>query len=325
MFSFLKKRKLLSIIIPIFNTEEFLFECLESVRKASENIESQILLIDDGSNDNSSSIARSFAESCQNAEYIRKEHAGVSSARNTGIIAAKGKYMCFVDSDDLIETDMFETMVEELSNSDSDFVTCNVDRFNSQKHWDSILHSIAFSDSVEKLHSFADYPKYVYDTLVTNKMIKRDFWKKNSFSFPEGFVFEDILVSFELFSSARKISRIDDVLYHWRVREGNTYSITQSYDTVSNLQNRLCILNRVFMIAESKCSAKIQEELKRKVLNIDLKMYIAKIKIVDEETALQFVGSIGSFLVEHYSLTEISYYVDESLYDEYYSILSRTM
>lgn len=92
----------LSIIIPIYNVEEYLTESLESVRKNIEQLQAEVFLIDDGSTDGSTEIAKFYAESCEKFKYYRTENTGPSCARNLAISMASGKYMYFMDADDIL-------------------------------------------------------------------------------------------------------------------------------------------------------------------------------------------------------------------------------
>lgn len=116
--------ELVSIIVPVYNAERFLKECIQSViLQTYKNIE--LLLIDDGSTDKSSKICSSFVAADCRVHYHKFENSGVSSARNNGLLLAKGEYICFIDSDDVIENDYIETLYDEMRNDSVDIVFCN--------------------------------------------------------------------------------------------------------------------------------------------------------------------------------------------------------
>lgn len=114
-----------TVIVPVYNIEKYLMDCLQSV--AAQTLEGiQVLLIDDGSKDSSGQICRDFIASHPNFEYYHKENGGTASARNVGLAHARGEYIGFVDSDDWIEPDMFETMYRAVKEADADIVYCKM-------------------------------------------------------------------------------------------------------------------------------------------------------------------------------------------------------
>ena len=114
-----------SVIVPVYNIEKYLPKCLESIAAQTlENI--QVLLIDDGSKDASGQICKDFIRSHPNFEYYHKENGGTASARNVGLLHARGEYIGFVDSDDWIEPNMFETMYASAKEADADIVYCKM-------------------------------------------------------------------------------------------------------------------------------------------------------------------------------------------------------
>ena len=115
---------MISVIIPVFNAEKYLRECLDSVANQTYN-DLEILLIDDGSKDSSPQICDGYAAADSRFTVIHKENGGVSSARNTGIENAHGNLMAFVDADDVLDLDMYEILVHALETTDSDIAACS--------------------------------------------------------------------------------------------------------------------------------------------------------------------------------------------------------
>lgn len=114
-----------SVIVPVYNAEKYLLECLESI--AAQTLEGiQVLLIDDGSKDSSGQICKDFISAHPNFEYYHKENGGTASARNVGLSNARGEYIGFVDSDDWLEPNMFETMYRAVKEADADIVYCKM-------------------------------------------------------------------------------------------------------------------------------------------------------------------------------------------------------
>ncbi|UTY38326.1 glycosyltransferase [Allocoprobacillus halotolerans] len=174
-----------SVIVPIYNVEEYLEECLMSlVKQTLEGIE--VLMIDDGSTDHSAFIAKRFEEKYSNFHYFYKENGGLGNARNYAIPYVKGEYLIFLDSDDVVPEYAYEKMYNLAIKTGNDMIIGNVKRFNSTKVWDSGLHKKVFDDAYEHTH-ILEKPELVYDTTSWNKLFKTSFYKKIIFSFLKKF------------------------------------------------------------------------------------------------------------------------------------------
>ena len=120
------EKTLISIIVPVYRTEKYLDRCVESiVNQTYKNLE--IILVDDGSPDDCPKMCDEWAKKDKRIKVIHKENGGVSSARNIGIKSAKGKYIGFVDSDDYIEKEMYESLIDVLNkNKNLDYIYCDI-------------------------------------------------------------------------------------------------------------------------------------------------------------------------------------------------------
>ena len=117
--------KKVSVIIPVYNVEKYLKECIQSVlRQTYKNLE--IILVDDGSKDNSGNICDEYAKRDERIKVIHKKNGGLSDARNAGIDICTGEYIAFLDSDDFIEEDMYEFLVKNLEKAKADISICQV-------------------------------------------------------------------------------------------------------------------------------------------------------------------------------------------------------
>ncbi|MDE6947641.1 MAG: glycosyltransferase, partial [Anaeroplasmataceae bacterium] len=121
---------LISIIVPIFNVEKFIPECIESIQKQSYT-NMQVILVDDGSTDSSGKICDKYASGDARIEVIHQQNKGLVAARKSGLKKAKGKYIGFVDGDDYIDSDMYQTLVREMEETKVDFVHCRYWEKNS--------------------------------------------------------------------------------------------------------------------------------------------------------------------------------------------------
>lgn len=294
----------ISVIIPVYNVEEFLNECVDSVLDQSiNNMELtdgyernlQILLIDDGSTDDSAIIAKKYAEKYENVEYIYEENQGLGHARNYGCEFAEGDYIIFLDSDDLVRPYAYENMYKLAIKNNSDLVTGAIWRFNSKGYWRSTIHEIAFSGS-EDCIQITDFPKIIYDTTSPNKLIKRSFWDKYEFKFPEGVLYEDIPVTIPMFYLANNISLVYENCYLWRIREGISKSITQNTNSKKNLVDRLNAMSLVDdFFKENVNDETLIHTKEAKWLKIDLMIFIDKFKSISEEES----GELMDILCEY--------------------------
>lgn len=219
-----RNKALISVIVPVYNVEPYLEKCLQSIISQSIN-NLEIILIDDGSIDNSGKICDQYQKLDNRIIVIHQNNKGLSAARNRGLEIATGKYIGFVDSDDWIEKNMYEEMYNFLENNNLDIVTCNFYHHyenekvksdktinNNNKIWDDKKEML-----IEVLND------NVMRNFVWSKLYKKEFWK--NIRFPEGKVYEDIFISIPLIEKAKKIGYLSQPLYYYRHRKN---SITKS-------------------------------------------------------------------------------------------------
>lgn len=292
----------ISVIVPIYNVSEYLAPCLDSIASSKGNLNIEVLLIDDGSTDNSAEIAKEYEKKYPNFKYYYKENGGLGSARNYGVQFANGKYLSFIDSDDVVEDDMYENMFRKAESTGSEMAICNVARMNSKKSWASILHLRLFKDFpyTETTHVTKNH-NLLYDTTAWNKLINRDFFLKHQFAFPENWMlFEDIPVTTPMHYLANHVAVVYKAEYLWRVRDGATKSITQSNTKLKNITDRLEVLRRLFAFFDSTVKEEdLHKALQKKVLEVDLPIYINMCDSVPEKTAKQYMKLLNDFIKEH--------------------------
>lgn len=272
-----------SVVIPIYNVEEYLYECLESV--ANQTLKDiEVLMIDDGSTDNSGKIAKEFGKKHPNFHYHYKENGGLGNARNYAIPYVKGKYLIFLDSDDVVPNYAYEKMYDLAERTGNDMIIGNVKRFNSTKTWDSVmLHKKVFVEDLDHTH-ILNNPNLIYDTTSWNKLFKTEFYLKNNFKFPENILYEDIPVTIPAHFKANSVGVITDVCYLWRVRDGVTKSITQDRTAVSNFLDRIKIMDMVEDFYAKNVTDQQSLIMKDfKWLEIDLKLYVNQMKNASED------------------------------------------
>ncbi len=215
----------LSIIVPVYNVEEYLAECLRSIYKIS-SLRYEVILVNDGSKDNSYKIIEEFKNLYPNKTIvINKENGGLSSARNAGLKAAKGKYVSFIDSDDFIDPDEFEKFVIKGIKSRLDIAVGNMRYYIPGKIGEPLFRSRRIKDletvsGVEFLYSLFQNPK-CYREEVVDDIYRRDFLIKNKLFFNEEIVHEDSEFTTLAYLKAKKVKYIDKAFYFYRQREGS--------------------------------------------------------------------------------------------------------
>lgn len=284
-----------SVIVPIYNVEEYLRECLDSLVVQTLK-ELEVIMVDDGSTDSSAKIAEEYAEKYENFTLIKKENGGLGQARNYGIPYANGEYIAFVDSDDIISKSAYEKMYKKAKENDNDIVIGNVKRFNSKKEYDSVLHTRVFKTNINSTH-ITKNPELIYDTTAWNKLFKYKFWLENKLMFPEGILYEDIPVTIPAHFLSTSTSVLCDVIYYWRERDGITKSITQERTDITNFTDRLYGLKIVDKFIEENVNSEICKKAKYyKWLDLDLKLYINKLDQVDDEYRERFIELVSEYI-----------------------------
>lgn len=236
-----KSNKMVSIIVPVYNAEENLRHCLNSILKQTySNLE--IILINDGSTDNSGEICDEFAKKDDRMIVIHQNNAGPSIARNNGIDIAKGEFIQFVDADDLLKIDMTERLVNSMK-QDIQLVICGYQSVNENHHiiQQFTPHVTGTLQKSEFLDSFSSFYKQIIIPSIWNKLYIRELIKFNKINFNEDLKLgEDLLFNLKYFKSCLKINLINDVLYSYKVE--NDQSLSQNYK--EDFFNNQCFLEQ---------------------------------------------------------------------------------
>lgn len=291
---------LLSIIIPIYNVELYLGACLDSVRTAVEDIPSEVLLIDDGSTDDSSLIAEEYAQRHRKFFYFRESNAGLSAARNKGAAMARGEYIAFVDSDDTVSSDMYQKLLHTAVMHQSEMAVIDVSRLQGNVVQASLLHTYAFYKLRKTVTHLKEWPAFVYDTTSWNKLIKRSFYERNEFMYPEGYFFEDNPVSFRMHYLADHVSVIKSFGYNWRRRLDNS-SITQTRKELRKLTDKIEMLRATLAYTEDLCKEKyIRKALIGKIMQLDFDSFIEVLGELPGQDSILFLNNMMAFTKEIY-------------------------
>lgn len=256
---------LLSVIVPVFNGERFLRECLDSIINQTYK-DFELILVDDGSRDKSGEICDEYAKKHGNIKVIHKENAGVTSARRVGVNCAEGTYVTFVDCDDYIDHDMYEKMVEKITDYNVASVLCSIVYETADgpvKHQNTV--EVGFYSKKRLKEEF--YTKMLFDFEVClpgvnpslcNKVFKKDVLEKVLLCVNSTISYgEDALCTYPSLMDSDSIYVMDDAFYHYRKNEE---SVTHRYD--STLLNKFLLLademERFFTQRGFDCTAQLE-------------------------------------------------------------------
>lgn len=224
---------LVSVVVPVYNIEKYIDKCVDSIRNQTYK-KLEIILVDDGSTDNSGVICDEHAKKDARIQVIHKENGGLSDARNKGISKATGEYIAFVDGDDYISLDYMETCVNEALKRSADLLI-----FDYQEIEEETNRREIWSMNVDrsKVMSLKSYKKLLFTTpSACNKFYKRSFFAGGNISFPVGRTFEDLATIPKILEQAKRVVYLDSKpLYFYNLRQG---SIMRSNQFAKSYENR---------------------------------------------------------------------------------------
>lgn len=232
----------ISVIVPVYNVEKVLYHCIDSILNQIFN-DFELILVDDGSTDNSGRICDEYAGKDTRAKVIHKQNGGVSSARNAGIEAAKGEYICFVDSDDYLESNYLKELVETKKKyPDFDNVWCGfqtVEDYNG-KNKEAVIAKNDTGNSCYSLEDIMILHERWLDASPCNKLFNKRVVVNNNIKFPEDLSLgEDLLFNFEYLDSTKgKIVVINQPLYNY-IRDGKESLDNKYYPNLLEIYRRL--------------------------------------------------------------------------------------
>ena len=238
-----------SVIIPAYNVEEYIGECLDSALNSTLK-ELEIICIDDGSTDSTPEILKEYAERDNRIVVLTKKNGGAASSRNFALPHARGKYIHFLDSDDKIHPRAYEYLYCEAENNSLDILYFDYTAFY---HNDEIKQSYKFTKPTAVKQGVYDEVmtgRDMYISAVNNKtfcsstcfqLIRKDFLTENNISFVEGIVYEDNIFNIQTLLSARRAAYRNIILYLRRIREG---SVVTSTVTKHRIYSLFTVLNK---------------------------------------------------------------------------------
>ena len=309
---------LISVIVPIYNVEKYLDRCVDSViNQTYKNLE--IILVDDGSPDNCPKMCGDYAKKDSRIKVVHKKNGGLSDARNAGMKVATGEYVSFIDSDDYISLDFYETLLQTIVDNDSDIVECSVVKFYEDNNFDE------YSDDL-KVTNYDTL--YALDGLINENPFKQHVWNKLYKSsvaldipYAVGKLNEDEFWTYQVFGKAKKVTRINKTMYYYFQRGssimGNGYNIKR-LDALEGKMNRQAYIEKNFPTLATKakvdlygsCIFAYQSVLKfmsgkdKKKAGRIIKDYKNKCKLTNDE-----INSVDDSSRKYYKLAKLNFYL----------------
>lgn len=284
---------LFSIIVPVYNVEHYLEQCCESILN-QDNVDLELIIIDDGSTDNSAAICDIYLDD-DRVTIVHKENGGLSDARNVGLLKARGKYVLFVDSDDFLEdTNFLSNVSDKISNNDYDLLV-----FGYKKYYEESGTYKAFLPNIS-----SDYLECSLETLIERnlyvlsawgKIIKKSVLKENQLFFTKEVLSEDMDWCIRLATVIDNINVIKVSPYIYRQRKGSITK-TPSKKKIDDLRNN--IIRSIDIINTSGVSKNRENALKI-FLTQYISMYLINISLMESdiwEEELQFIKECECFL-----------------------------
>ena len=310
--------ELISVLVAVYNVDKYIAKCLDSLlNQTYKNIE--IIIVDDGSTDNSKKICNEYAQKDSRIKLYEIEHGGLSKVRNYGISVAKGNYIYFVDSDDYLDNDILETLYRNIKKENADISCCSFyEVFKNKVVKKNLKDEYFIMNSRESIiKSFQDDGLGVY---AWNKLFKRELF--NNIEFPLGKRSQDRFIMYQVFDKCQKIVYQSVCKYYYLQRKDNasmnlaiinTDSIEASLNAIDYLKKYPDVVNYAtanYLLTELKCykkkvfySKKIDKEFRKKIIN-DLKIYSKS--IMSKKNKMEFF--LLKFFPHVYKLICFVYY-----------------
>lgn len=286
---------LLSVVVPCYNVEEYLDECLASLR-AQDYRRIELIVVDDGSPDRSWEIARAHQRRDPRIRIVRKENGGLSAARNTGIDHARGEFLTFIDSDDVVRARAFSAPIEAMTESGSDFAVTLYDRIEKTARKAAERH-IRRAHVRRRLGETVDtFPEAMVNAVVWSKTFRREFWDSAGLRFPEGRLYEDQPVSMAAYAKAASFDVLPDIGVSWRIRYDRS-SISQASNTVRNLREHTYAVHESLDALRVAGNPRAAEERALQVLANNMPYFVRHSLRADDEF-WQLLRIVISELVE---------------------------
>lgn len=303
----------ISVIIPVYNVEKYLKECLDSVCNQSFR-DIEIICVNDGSTDNSADILNEYAQKDSRINIVTQDNQGLGAARNKGLSKANGKYIYFIDSDDYIDLKALETLYNNALSNDSDVVLFKFQKFDNNNN----VHRRGIEFKIDKIFGDIDYSNFTFTyndvkRHVLNsafsaclKLYKKEFLDSfDDFYFTEGINFEDVFFHVKVMLRASRISFVNQSLYYYRSNENSILNSTANgfdiFGVIDDVEGFLKENNYYDSLEDEFIFFKIAQILLY-IISSQSNEYFEHAKKEFENLEINNVGSLKKYALEGYDL-----------------------
>ncbi len=281
----------LSVVVACHNVAEFLPACLDSLL-AQEAAPTQVILVNDGSSDNTGAICDRYASQHPGWMVVEGPGSGPGGARNLGIAHVTEEFLAFVDGDDVVPPDGFRILLHSLEKTGSDLAAGDVARYDGVHLTPSGPHRNAIL-ATKLRTTIRQTPSLMYDTTSWNKVFRTRFWTEAGLRFEPGVTYEDIPVMIAAHVRASSVDVLKAPVYWWRRRIDSDASITQRRFEVDNLRDRMDAIDAVQeILCDDEALKRVHD---RKVLTFDIPLYTPYYTDADQEYQQLFRERVGAF------------------------------
>lgn len=309
---------LISVIVPIYNVEKYLARCIDSIiNQTYKNLE--IILVDDGSPDDCPKLCDDYAEKDGRIKVVHKKNGGLSDARNAGMAIATGEYISFIDSDDYVFEDFFETLLNTMLKENSDIAECSVVKFYEDNHFDDFSDDLSVKtyetqDALSALIGENPFHQHVWNKLYKTELVK-------DIPYAVGKLNEDEFWTYQVFGKAQKISKVNKTMYFYFQRNSSIMGVDfniRRLDALEGKSNRQKYIEKNFpeLSVQSKidlygsCMFAYQSVLKF-MSGSDKKKAIGIIKKYKKSCNLSFdeINTINNSSRKYFMLAKFNFYL----------------
>lgn len=311
---------LVSVIIPVYNVEEYLRQCLDSVREQTLS-DIEIICVNDSSTDGSLSILEEYEKKDPRIQVVTQPNGGAGAARNKGLSMASGKYLSFLDSDDFFELDMLELAYKKAEEDKADFVVFNSDQYYTDR---KRFVDVSWTLRIKELPPYTPFNhRQMTDNIFKvfvgwawDKLYNREFVEKNHLLFQEQRTSNDMLFVFSAVAIAKRISIVNKILAHQRRDAKDSLSKTREnswhcfYDALTALRDRLK-------------EEEIYREIEKDYINYALHAVLWNINTLAEPTRSKLIDKMKTEWLEDLGIKDKpqNYFYNEKEYKQYKKIL----
>ncbi|QKE65459.1 glycosyltransferase [Aquipseudomonas campi] len=300
-----------SVIVPVFNTKDFLPECIDSVL-AQSGVQVELIAVDDGSTDGSLEVLQDYAARHKNIHVFTQSRKRQGAARNLAIEYACGRFVSFLDSDDTLPENALKNMVEVAEKYDADMVCGIQQSFSPWRKWIGVpVHQREFNRLIERT-TIGEMPTLIQDISACNRLIRRESIEKHSMRFPEGTAGEDLDFMARMYLKCDAITILPEVVYNYRGREDSrTSRISPQF-----FEDRVAVTESLEQAFSEKGALDIYQRLLRsEIRKLIGNRFLKVIKQSSYDEQLQIFSIIGR-LVSKLSSDEMRSAEDYALHEQ---------